>query len=92
MLAAFRSANLPVRNPRDNSKNCDAQQLGCLEMTTTDDVTITTWGDAAPMEAYATAFGTEAFVLRNVVLQYAGAKTPAAMRPQYQAALTKLAG
>lgn len=92
VLAAFTKAKLPVRNPRDNSKNCVSMQLGCLEMITTDDVTITTWGDAVTMEAYAQAYGMEAFVLRNVVLQYAAAKTPATARPKYQAALTRLAG
>jgi hypothetical protein len=91
VLAAFMTAKLPVRHARNNSKNCETQQLGCLEMVTTDDVTITTWGDSVAMETYAQAFGTEAFVLRNVVLQYAAAKTPATMRPKYQAALTKLA-
>lgn len=92
VVAAFQAAKLPVRRPRDNSKNCDAMQLGCLEMITTDDVTITTWGDAVSMEAYAQASGTEAFVLRNVVLGYAAARTPATLRPKYQLALTRLAG
>lgn len=92
VVAAFTAAKLPVQHARNNSKNCETMQLGCLEMITTDDVTITTWGDAAPMEAYAQAFGQDAFVLRNVVLQYAGARTPAAARPKYQLALTRLAG
>lgn len=92
VVAAFTAAKLPVRHARNNSKACVEQELGCLELISTDDVTITTWGDAVAMEAYAQAFGAEAFVLRNVVLQYAGAKTPAAMRPRYQLALTRLAG
>ena len=92
VLQAFTKAKLPVRNARNNSRNCDAQQLGCLELISTDDVTITTWGDAASMEVYAAAFGADVFVLRNVVLQYAAARTSAALRPKYQLALTRLAG
>lgn len=92
VVAAFQAAKLPVRRARNNSKNCETQELGCLEMVTSADVTITTWGDAVSMEAYAQAFGADAFVLRNVVLQYAAARTPAAARPKYQLALTRLAG
>lgn len=92
VLAAFKAAKLPVRNARDNSTNCESMQLGCLEMLTTDDVSITTWGDAVTLEAYAQAYGKEAFVANNVVLSYAGARTPAKMRPKYQAALTALVG
>ncbi|MET9313841.1 hypothetical protein ABZX12_18670 [Kribbella sp. NPDC003505] len=92
VVQAFTKAKLPVRNARNNSANCDAQQLGCLELISTDDVTITTWGDAASMEVYAAAFGADVFVIRNVVLQYAAARTPATLRPRYQLALTRLAG
>lgn len=92
IVAAFTAARLPVRHARNNSKNCVEQELGCLEMISSDDLTITTWGDAVAMEAYAQAFGPDAFVLRNVVLQYAAARTPAAARPKYQLELTRLAG
>jgi hypothetical protein len=92
VVAAFKTAKLPVTHARDNSRNCEGLQLGCLEMITTDDITVTTWADSPSMEAYAHGFGTEAFVAWNVVLQYAAARTPAKLRPRYQQVLTKLAG
>jgi len=88
VLAAFQAAWLPVRNPRDNSKNCE--ELGCLQLMTTDDVSIYTWGDSVPMELFAHELGKDAFVLGNVLLQYAGARTPEKMRPKYEAALTAM--
>lgn len=90
VLTAFQQAKLPVRHPRDNSNNCDAMQLGCVQLTTTDDVSIYVFVEAAAMENFAASFGKDAFVSNNVVLSYAGAKTPATMRPKYQAVLTGL--
>lgn len=90
VIVEFAAANLPIGNVRDNSKNC--VKLGCVELVTTDDVSIYVWHDAAAQKHFATTFGSEAFSAGNVVLEYAGARTPAKMRPKYQAALTELVG
>lgn len=88
VVAAFQAAKLPVRRPRNNSANCETMQLGCLELITTDDVSVTTWSDSVAMETFAQAYGKEAFVSGNVVLSYAAARTPASLRPKYQQVLT----
>lgn len=86
VVAAFAAAKLPVRNPRDNSRNCES--LGCAELTTTDDISVYTWDDPAAQKRFVTSFGpTRAFSLGNVVLSYAAARTPAAARPKYQQVL-----
>lgn len=86
VVAAFAAAKLPVRNPRDNSKNCAS--LGCAQLATTDDISVYTWDDPAAQKRFVTAFGpTRAFSLGNVVLSYAAARTPAAARPKYQQVL-----
>jgi hypothetical protein len=90
VVNGFKAANLPVRNERDNSKNCESQGLGCIELTTSDDLSIYTFYDRAAQEAMAASFGEDAYSSGNVVLQYAGARTPAAMRPKYEKVLDTL--
>jgi hypothetical protein len=90
VVEAFKAAKLPVRNPRDNSKNCEEMQLGCLELMTTDDISVYTWDDAAAQQKFAAVFGKEVFASGNVVLSYAAARTPAKLRPRYQQVLAGL--
>jgi hypothetical protein len=90
VLAAFTAAKLPVREPRDNSKNCDELQVGCVQLMTTEDVSIYIFVDAASREIFAGSLGRDAFVYGNVVLSYAAARTPVALRPRYQQVLTAL--
>lgn len=89
VLEGFAKAKLPARNQRDNSKNCESG-LGCIQMVTTDDVTIYTFADPSAQQAIAAAFGEDAFSSGNVVLQYAAAHTPVTMRPKYERVLAGL--
>ena len=88
VVTAFEKANLPVTNPRDNSKNC--QDLGCQQMITTDDVTVVSFTDSAAEAKYVNAFGSNAYQKGPIVLQYAAARTPEATRATYQTQLNTL--
>jgi hypothetical protein len=88
VLKAFQAAKLPVRKPRDNSRNCEALQ--CEELTTTDDISIYTWTDEVAQQQFAEVGGDNVYSSGNVVLQYAAARTPEAMRPKYEKVLDGL--
>jgi hypothetical protein len=90
VIDAFQQAKLPVRKPRDNSDNCESQQLGCIQLTTTDDVSVYSFATIDDAKAFATVYGTEAYTSGNVVLSYGAARTPAALRPRYQKILDGL--
>ncbi|MEV6413824.1 hypothetical protein [Kribbella sp. NPDC051718] len=90
VLQAFQAAGLPVRNERYNDEACDTQQLGCMELLTTDDISIYTWADEAAQANFATTYGDAAYSSGNVVLSYLAQRTPAKLRPKYQAVLDKL--
>ena len=47
MVSAFQSANLPVRNQRDNSKNCEDLGIKCSALIKTDDISVYTFDDKA---------------------------------------------
>lgn len=84
----FAAKGLPVPNPRDNSKNCPTQ--GCAQLITTDAITVATFPDEAAATKYADAAARDGFRHKLVVLSYTAARTPAADRPKYEAALTAL--
>lgn len=90
VLDAFRHAKLPVRKPRDNSDNCESLQLGCIQLTTTDDVSVYSFATVDEAKALAAASGTEAYSSGNVVLSYGAARTSAALRPRCQKILNSL--
>jgi hypothetical protein len=90
VIDAFQKAKLPVRSPRDNSDNCEDLQLGCIQLTTTDDISVTSFATPAEAEAFAAASGSETYSSGNVVLGYAAARTPAALRPKYERVLAGL--
>jgi hypothetical protein len=90
VIDAFQQAKLPVRKPRDNSDNCESLQLGCIQLTTTDDVSVYSFATVDEAKAFAAASGTEAYSSGNVVLSYGAARTPAALRPRYQKVLDGL--
>lgn len=90
VVDAFQKAKLPVRSPRDNSDNCEDLQLGCIQLTTTDDISVTSFATPAEAEAFAAASGSETYSSGNVVLGYAAARTPAALRPKYEKVLAGL--
>ena len=85
VVDAFAAAGLPVRNPRDNTAGC--VEYGCAELITTDDISVTVYDDEQLAEAVA---GEGYYQARFVVLGYAGARTPAELRPQYEAVLDDL--
>jgi hypothetical protein len=86
----FQLAGLPAAHPRDNSANCP--QFGCTQMITTDAVTVVTFADQGAATKYAQTWGADAHQQGLIVLSYLAARTPAADRPKYEAALAKLAG
>lgn len=90
VLDGFKAAKLPVRNPRDNSANCEGLELGCIQLMTTDDISITTFADKAAQQKLVDTYGADAFSSGNVVLTYAAARTPAANRPKYERVLAAL--
>ena len=87
---AFQQAKLPVRKARDNSANYESQQLGCIQLTTTDDVSVYSFATVDEAKAFVAASGTEVYSSGNVVLSYGAARTPAALRPRYQKILDGL--
>lgn len=88
VLEGFKKAKLPVRNDRYNTGNCE--QLGCIELLTTDDLTIMTFADEAAQAHVTTVYAGQSYSSGNVVLSYAGARTPDALRPKYQQVLDGL--
>jgi hypothetical protein len=90
VVDAFQAAGLSVPHARDNSANC--AQLGCVQQVTTDAITVLTFKDAAGAAKVASGYGADAHQQGTVVLEYAAAKTPAADRPKFEAALAKLVG
>jgi hypothetical protein len=90
VLQGFKAAKLPVRNDRYNDAYCESMKVGCIELLTTDDISIFTFADPTAQEVFAAAYGEEAFSSGNVVLSYAAARTPAALRPKYEKVLTGL--
>lgn len=90
VLAGFEAAGLPVRNARDNTANCEGLQLGCIQLMTTDDVSIVTFADPAAQQMLAESYGVDGFSSGNVVLSYVAARTPAANRPKYEQVLAGL--
>jgi hypothetical protein len=87
VIDAFRRAKLPVRKPRDNSGNCESLRLGCVQLTTTDDVSVYSFATVAEAKAFAITSGAEVYSSGNIVLSYGGARTPATLRPRYQEVL-----
>jgi hypothetical protein len=90
VIDAFQQAKLPVRKPRDNSDNCESLQLGCIQLTTTDDVSVYSFATVDGAKAFAVASGTEMYSSGNIVLSYGAARTPAPLRPRYQKVLDSL--
>jgi hypothetical protein len=89
IVSAFTSAGLPAPNPRDNTAgNCP--DLQCVQLVTTDAISVYTFSSEGPAVHFAEAFGTEAHRDGLVVLSYAGARTPAADRPKYEQVLAEL--
>jgi len=89
VLLAFMKAGLPVNDFRDNSQNCVSLQLGCDEQWTTDDVTVMSFRESAAQRKLVAAYGKDAASRGPYVLSYLAARTPAELRPKYEAALRK---
>jgi hypothetical protein len=88
VVDAFDRAGLPVPNPRDNSGNCKTS--GCVQLVTTDAVSVYTWPTEAAAQHQVDVAAGEAHRRGLVVLSYAAARTPAEDRPRYEAELAKL--
>lgn len=83
VLEGFQAAKLPVRNDRYNDANCESMQLGCIELLTTDDISIYTFADQGAQQTFAESLGEDGYSSGNVVLSYLAARTPQALRPKY---------
>lgn len=85
---AFKSADLPVVNPRDNTENACASMPSCVALETTDSISIYKFNS----EKDATTFAAPGSGYRNkdIVLSYAAARTPESEQPKYEAALDQL--
>lgn len=90
VLHGFQAAKLPVRNDRYNDANCETLQLGCIELLTTDDISVYTFAEGPEQAVFAASLGDDGYSSGNVVLSYLAQRTPAAMRTKYQAVLDKL--
>lgn len=71
MTAADLAAALKAPHPRDSSRTCTDQHLGCLHLTTTDGVSIYEWADEAAAQRWAGAAPGKVDRAGRFVLQYA---------------------
>lgn len=81
VLHAFADAGLPTGNARETTAGCTDY---CAQRVTSDAVTVTVARDVPTAVRLASVDG---FRAGRVVLGYAAARTPAALRPRYQAQL-----
>lgn len=85
----FVASGLPVPNPRDNSKNC--KTLGCIELITTDAISIYVWPNESSAQHQVDVAAGDAYRYGTIALSYTAARTPSADRPLYEAALRNIA-
>lgn len=92
VVDAFKAEGLPVTDPRDNTlQNCYGQTGDCVMLMTTDDISVYEFADEATAAELASALGASgAHQNRTIVLNYLGARTPDALKPEYEAVLKKL--
>jgi hypothetical protein len=91
VVDAFIEAGLRAPKPRDNSRNCTGDGgLGCLQLITTDAISVYSWPTEASAQNYLAAAGDDLHGKGLIVLSYAAARTPKADRPKYEAVLNKL--
>ncbi|MBX7431128.1 hypothetical protein JDV09_03235 [Mycobacterium sp. Y57] len=102
VVDAFIAAGLPATDPRDNTNNmCDSVSVPCVQLITTDDVSVYQFADEEPASKWAgglsgTAVADGGMYKRGlIVLRYnlggSNPTDPAAI-PQYQAVLDALVG
>jgi hypothetical protein len=90
VVAAFAKAGLPARSPRDNtSVSCAGTLPGCVELVTTDDVSVYRFASQDAANKWA-AFPDKDRV-GKLVVSYSAARTPEKLRPRYKAIATEVA-
>ncbi|WP_190815010.1 hypothetical protein [Saccharopolyspora pogona] len=90
VVEQFERDALAVPNPRDNTaQNC--AQLGCVQLVTTDAVSVLSSADESAASTFASKLGGSAHQAGTIVLRYDAAKTPADQRAAFEASLKKSA-
>jgi hypothetical protein len=90
VIAAFQAAGLPVPDQRDNSRNCD--DLGCVQLITTEAISVYQWPDSAGAKRQADVLGDDGYRVGGIVLSYAAARTPEENRRAYERAAEAAVG
>lgn len=89
IINKFQEAGLPVKNPRDTTRNCK-YEIKCSSRITTDDISVIKFDDTKSAEAYSSVYKDDAYRLDEYVLSYAASRTPDDNRTRYESALQQL--
>ncbi|MEV5543100.1 hypothetical protein AB0L13_40395 [Saccharopolyspora shandongensis] len=90
VVEAFQRDGLAVPNLRDNTaQNC--VQLGCVQLVTTDAVSVLSFADESAASTFAGKLGEGAHQSGTIVLRYDAARTPKDQRAKFESSLAGIA-
>lgn len=95
VVDAIVGAGLPAADPRDNSANGICQDIGCVQLITTDDFSVYQFADAASAHKWAGGFSDSGYLNGLIFMRYNSSgshPTDPAMIPEYNRILDQLQG